>query len=484
MDRETRDHWAPKAIELVTDTTPVFQALKNAERRIIVNIGGAGSSKTHSTAQYIIERFLFCQDQHIMVARKHLPSLRDTSMKVIIDLLQSGYRNKKTGRPVDLYKHCEHNKTHNNLKFNRNLIEFRGLDDPEKGKSNQYNLIWWEEANEFTWMDYTKIITRGLRRPTTDKVPNRAILTLNPEDSLCWIKTKLEDTNDAEVIHSTYHDNPTLSAEYIEELEKLKHTDPDYYSIFARGEYAATRDQVYRPFIEHQDFEDIEYDDVCYGVDFGWSCTAVYMLGFKYEEGKPLPDMYLTQVIHQGIDIKKNTKPLTNTELIEKLKKTVPPEHISGIPWYCDHAEPARIEEMRQAGFWVKKADKDRITGIDFCKRLTIHTLCDNIFINTERALYKYVKDYNGNVISDDPKKKNDHGLDAMRYGAYTHISPVVNWRPGVFVEDSEKKDSINREHQEQRRHALLDMGCQEALTEEERDALVERDEIWESLAL
>ncbi len=485
-DNQKRFNKAPR--KLCMTTTPLFQRMKDAERKIVVSVGGAGSSKTHSAAQLCIERLLFGTSQRILVQRKHMPALRVTAMQKIIDILTSGIYDVKSKQPVDIYSYCEHSKTQNLLKFNDNIIEFKGLDNPEKAKSTEYNCIWWEEANQFTWDDYVKTITRGLRHPALGDYKNKAYLTLNPEDSLCWIKAKLEDTGLADVIHSTYHDNPTLDEDNVKDLEALKDTDYDYWLVFAKGEYASMRNQVYRPFQQEDKFPEGPFDETIYGVDFGWRCTAVVRLDLMYSDDKNLPDVYLTEVIHQGIAIKDSPKGLTHSELINKLKNDlcraglVPKEHVNGVPWYCDHADPAAMEEMRQGSFWVKAADKDRKNGIDFCKRLTFHILNDNIHINRERSLYKYRTDANGVVIDDDPLKENDHALDAIRYAAYTHISPIVNWRPGITVsEDFAKKKKRDPSKQNEDRYQEVSVEGPAKLTKDDRAALFDRPEIWET---
>ena len=90
-------------------------------------------------------------------------------------------------------------------------------------------------------------------------------------------------------------------------------------------------------------------------------------------------------------------------------------------------AEPARIEEIKRAGFRVYPAQKDVADGLDFVKRqrLFIHKDCANVI--KEIQGYKYKEDKDGNVI-DEPIKFADHLMDAMRYAIYTHL-----WRPKSF---------------------------------------------------
>ena len=59
--------------------------------------------------------------------------------------------------------------------------------------------------------------------------------------------------------------------------------------------------------------------------------------------------------------------------------------------------------------------------SIDFCKAQTleIHSSAANLI--REIRTYKYREDHSGRVY-DEPVKFNDHAMDAMRYGAYSHF--------------------------------------------------------------
>jgi len=106
---------------------------------------------------------------------------------------------------------------------------------------------------------------------------------------------------------------------------------------------------------------------------------------------------------------------VTNTELIEVLKQLVSPYD----PIYCDAAEPARIEEIKRAGFKAIAANKDVKAGIDFIKsrKLFIHQGSVNLLKEIKSYKFKVNKNKVGNT-PEEPLKLNDHAMDAMRYAA------------------------------------------------------------------
>jgi len=235
------------------------------------------------------------------------------------------------------------------------------------------------------------------------------------------------------------------------------------------------RNIVYKPHVEHETYDGIEFDDTCYGIDFGWTCTAVTQIDIQNNEDIDFPEAYLTELIYQGTHVKDNPKGLTNTDLIKALNVLIPPEKKRNCRLYCDGAEPARIAELVAAGFMALPADKDRKTGIDFCKRIKTHTLTSNMNINKERSLYKYPTDENGEVTKDDPVKTNDHSMDANRYGIYTHMSPLVNFKPGISIlkKKAKKKEALFGE-----------VDGTAMITEDDRVKLYDREEIWDLLAV
>ena len=89
----------------------------NQDKRFIVCMGGAGSSKSYSIAQWLIKKLYQEKDKVFLIVRKTFPSLRITALKLILDLLDS----------YNLPYHF--NKAEFRLNVNNNEMIFRGLDD-------------------------------------------------------------------------------------------------------------------------------------------------------------------------------------------------------------------------------------------------------------------------------------------------------------------------------------------------------------------
>jgi phage terminase large subunit len=363
--------------------------LNHADRRLLVVYGGAGSGKSYAVAQHVCRLLVEERDVRIAVIRKTLPALRITAYRLVLDTLR------QWGIPF------EHNKSELVVRFGNNEILFKSLDDPEKIKSAEFDLVWVEEATDIAREDFLQL---NLRLRRAGSCANRMILTFNPIDQYHWLITDLvqADRDDVAVCHSTYKDNPFLDAAYVRQLEDLVNQDQNYYRIYALGEPGVLTNTIYsnydvgapRPGTFH---------DLWYGLDFGHTNPSALV-----EIGEHDGETYARELLYQTH--------LTNADLIGRLKQLVDPKRVI----YADSAEPARIEEIKRAGFRVIPAEKSVGDGIDYVKRIRLHLDAASPNLVGEIRGYTWRTDRNGRVL-EEPVKFRDHTVDALRYGLYTH---------------------------------------------------------------
>lgn len=387
--------------------TNVYYRNENSKAKIPINVGGAGSSKSYSIAQVLLLRCLKVKNYKVAICRKTFPSLRLTAYKLFIDLL----------REYKIYERVHHDKQNNIITFPDTgaYVAFLSIDDPEKIKSTEWNAIWLEEANEFTWDDWIIIQTR-LRAAQLGLYRNQIYLSLNPSDEQSWINQKLmvdpKLAAQIEIIHSTFLDNPFLGKDYVELLLGLKDQDLNAYMVYAEGKWGVLTNIIYQPYTIVPELR--ECSEIIYGIDFGFNNpTAVIRIGIH-----DIEHCYLDEKLYQTH--------LTNGQLIDQLKIIIP-EDERLVPIYADCAEPNRIEEIHNAGFNVMESNKDVETGIDFCKRKKFYATANSVNLIKERAAYKWRQDKNGNVL-DEPVKFMDHLMDAKRYAIWTYQKDMVPW--------------------------------------------------------
>lgn len=372
----------------------IYNWLENTTAKVNILYGGAGAGKSYTLAQYILLDIIAKQvNKRILVTRKYNPSLRLSSIKLFKELLS-----------IIPIPYEEHKAEQVFIFPNNNEIIFRGLDDPEKIKSMEFNYIWLEEATEFDIEDYQQLRLR-LRKPSN--IRNRMFLTFNPIGKHNWIykhffQQKQEDVN---ILHVNYKDNPFLDKEYIQILENLANEDRRFYEIYALGKFAELDNTIYNNWevVTPHDLPNT-FDEIIYGLDFGYNNpSACLKIGIRDKIIYVLDELYETG--------------LTNQDLIRKLEKFV--DNKTSII-YADSAEPDRIQEIKRAGFNIKPSDKNVKMGIDFVSRHKIKILnnCTNTITEIENYTWKKKDD----EIIDEPVKYMDHAMDALRYAVYTHL--------------------------------------------------------------
>lgn len=373
-------------MEVTINATPIFEKNYRSTKRFVFNQGGTRSSKTYSILQVLIVKALEAEEPTVIsVVRKTLPALKKSVLRDFISILDS----------MGIYNETQHNKSDNTYQLNNTLIEFFSIDTAAKYRGSKRDFLFLNEANELSHEDVFQLQVR-----TTEQI----FLDYNPSDSISWIYDIIDQRpNEIDFIKSTYLDNTFLEQSIIEEIEKLKHTDDDYWRIYGLGERGGTKDLVYTV----NEIDSIPEDAllVGLGLDFGFSHDPTALIGVYKKNG----DLYFDELLYE--------RGLTNFDLIEKLKEIGLDKRIDIV---ADSADPKSIEELRRVGYAIKPAMKgpDSIrNGIDILKRHKLFVTRESHNLNVEFSRYKWKKDSSGNMLNQ-PVDVFNHGMDALRYVA------------------------------------------------------------------
>ncbi len=397
--------------------TNVFERTWAAIEKTIVNRGGARSSKSHSIAQLLVIKGTQGKED-ILITRKTMPSLRMTAYPLIIGFLKEwGY--------YDEANHYMSSPCH--YKLGKTTFWFVSVDEIEKIKSTEFNRVWMEEANEFTWAEYLILKLRLSGKPRPGE-RNHIYLSFNPINIHHWIPTKLTPQSDVKEIVSTYRDNPTLDEDYKNMLLALKEEDPNYFLIYAEGEYGSVEGLIF----SNWDIRALEGDPdvVYYGMDFGFNNpTALIEIAEKDKE------IYLSEVIYQNKLVTSSPNPDQDT-LLKRMNDSgiIKTAFIS-----ADSEDPKTIEEIYQAGYNIHPAVKGPGSvrrSINQLKRRTVHINPYSVNLIKEFQGYKWKVDKNGNIL-DAPVEFNDHGIKATQYGVSATDVPDLSKEltEEVFIE-------------------------------------------------
>jgi len=367
-----------------------YEALNDPGIRFVINEGGSRSSKTYSLCQLVI---IYClQNNHkvVSIIRKTFPALRATVLRDFIEILKE----------LNIYSVEDHNKSEHIYTFpNGSIVEFFSVDDEQKIRGRKRDIAWCNEANELYFDDFTQLNMR---------TESKLIFDYNPSESTSWLYELPQE--DSIMIKSTYRDNPFLPQSIRTQIEDLKRTDEALYQIYALGEKAISKSNIYSQwsFVAHRPARFVKY---VYGLDFGYNHPTALMRVYYCDN-----DIYVEPVIYESY--------LTTTMLIEKLGSLGIEQTVSIL---ADYSRPEIIQEMNIAGYDVLNANKVVKKGIDNLK--TFGVICqDDKALKREYENYKWKKV--GDFITDEPVKLFDDAMDAIRY-ATTHI------RQEYYTDDS-----------------------------------------------
>lgn len=359
-----------EATSRLIEYSKVFDLLDASDKRIVSLRGGTRSGKTYNTLIWWIWKLKQETGKTLTIARNTMPALKASAMRDFFSILNS----------LGLYSEANHNKTSNEYTFNNNLIEFIAVNQAERVRGRKRNYLFLNEANETDLESFRQLAFR-----TTEKI----VLDYNPSEAFSWIYDDVETRDDCDLFVTTYQDNEFLEDSLIQEIERLKDADEDYWNIYGLGLIGSGGSRI---FTHWRETDYIPAGEKVYGLDFGYNNPTALA-----EVTMADNTLYWREMLYES--------KLTNADLIQRLKLF--PELIGRLI-IADAAEPQRIEEIRRAGFRIQPAFKIVKDTVDFVKSklLRIDSGSSNLLREIKR--YSWKTDKAGN-LTDEVVKFDDH---------------------------------------------------------------------------
>lgn len=217
--------------------------------------------------------------------------------------------------------------------------------------------------------------------------------------------------------HFPSRKNPYLKGEVIDKA-KQEMTEDEFAQEY-EAEFKKKEGLVYKTFSRQRHVYNPntikkipEFIETFYGIDFGFTNPSAVLVIRKDKDF----NYWITGCIYE--------RQLTNTQLIEKVKGLTPqPRYI-----YADPAEPDRIKEFKQAGYYMREVTKgkgsiengiQRVQELFKTNRIKISTEC--VPLIEELEMYSYPSPKEGKNDSEKPIAEFDHCLDGLSYALRTH---------------------------------------------------------------
>lgn len=374
--------------------------LNEYKKRVLVFYGGAGSGKSKFAIQRSVVKAIRYPERRFLVIRKVTATIRVSVFDEFKTILSQ----------FGILKLCKVKESDFTITLpNGSEFIFKGMDDPEKIKSIAgITDIIIEEATELSQKDYEQLQLRLRSR----KKYNQIVLMYNPISKSNWVYKMFHENghpDNALVVHTTYKDNRFLPADYVENYENIKVSNPQYYKIYCLGEFASTGKTVYT----NWGVADFNYRELIkkghtayFGLDWGYTNDpSAFIASVVDRENKKI---YIFDEHYE--------KSMLNSEIARMIiKKGYAKEVITG-----DSSEPKSIEEVKRSGVRrLKPARKGKdsvLHGIQFLQQfeIIVHPKCVNTKLELENYTWKEDK-FTGEYLNT-PNDEYNHLLDALRY--------------------------------------------------------------------
>ena len=284
------------------------------------------------------------------------------------------------------------NKTELIYRFdNDSWIEFFSTDDEQKIRGRKRNILFANEANEISHLEWQQLIMR-----TTEF----AILDYNPsfsEDH--WIESVNKDADTYHFI-STYKDNPFLEQKIIDDIEKLKDRNKSLWTVYGLGLRAVIEGRIFDSYeIVEEIPEHVRKRWV--GMDFGYTNDPTAIVNVAIDGD----DLYMDEICYR-------THMLTN-DIIKVLKAECQNKKI-----ISESADPRLIDEIHNAGLNIHAVEKFKGSvnaGIAKMQEYNLKITKRSDHIKKEIDNYVYDQDKEGKYLNE-PVDEFNHAIDGTRY--------------------------------------------------------------------
>lgn len=353
------------------------------EGKTILSLQGSSrSGKTVNILIFLITYILKHNNTRLSIVRKTLPALKGS---VLIDF-------KEILIVMDIWDNKAFNKTELIYKFsNGSWVEFFSTDDEQKIRGRKRGILFANEANELSYLEWQQLIMRTTLFAVLDYNPSFS------EDH--WIESVNKDP-DCHHFISTYKDNPFLEQKIIDDIEKLKGKNKSLWTVYGLGLRAVIEGRIFDSYdIVDEIPEHIRKRWV--GMDFGYTNDPTAIINVAIDGD----NLYMDEICYR-------THMLTN-DIIKVLKAECQNKKI-----ISESADPRLIDEIHNAGLNIHAVEKFKgsiTAGIAKMKEYSLKITKRSTHIKKEVDNYVYDQDKDGKYLNE-PVDEFNHAIDGIRY--------------------------------------------------------------------
>ena len=365
-------------------TTKVYseieQAMKDGYTTVSLQ-GSSRSSKTYNTLIWLIVYCLNHPNTRLSIVRATLPALKGS---VYIDF-------KEILMNMLLFDGKRLNKAELTYHFaNGSWVEFFSTDSEQKIRGRKRDILFANEANELSFIEWQQLKMRTTRY---------TILDYNPSFSdEHWISAINRDSRTYHFI-TTYKDNPFLEQTIIDELESLQYKNKSLWQIYGLGLQSQVEGLIFTNVETVDEFPEWA-KGIGLGIDFGYTNDSTAIVRCAVMDDS----LYLDEICYQTHMLAK--------DIIEVLKRYKNMEVMS------ESADPRLVQEIANAGILIYPVEKWQgsvMAGINKMQEYRIKITKRSVNGIKEARNYTYMQNKDGAFVNV-PIDKWNHFWDASRY--------------------------------------------------------------------
>lgn len=376
-------------MELQINTSKTYRDIEKS-RKICILQGGTRSGKSHSALQWLIVKALSEGGTAISVVRKSFPSMRISILRDFQNIMKE----------LGIWNEDRWSTTaHIYIFDNDSYIEFMSIDNAEKRKGTSRDYLFVDECNELSREDYFQLFIRTKKK---------TIIAYNPSfGTNNYIFNEIQTHPEADLYISTFRDNPFLEQSIIDEIERLKEVNIEYYKIYGLGQPGNNVGTIFSIGLVDEIPEDAKF--LAFGMDYGYSVDPTTLVTVSRKDN----NLYLDELLFRT--------GMVTGDIINFLKSL----DIERNEIFADSAEGRLIEEIYRSGFNIKPVKKgpDSIKmGIDLMMNYKLWVTKRSKNMIREFSEYVWAIDKNGN-FENKPVDYSNHTIDAVRYAVMETLS-------------------------------------------------------------
>lgn len=468
------------ALRLDYKPLPVFYGFHTTNAEHAVAAGGYGSGKTIALMADAIELGLTQPGSEILICRRTIPSLRDTTEKEFVKHL-----------PPEFFAACKVSRMgghYDTIQFpNGSLYYFRGLDDWTKLKSLSIAGIYFDEMDEIDRETYEGVHSRLRQtKPTPEalaqgarRIDRRKVRgAFNPAGhNWIWQDFFGPDRKPGYMaFKSTSLDNPHLPVSYVESLLNMPEPWVRRYVLCDFDDFGG---QIYQDFAYDTHVVPAYYARGRNGYDY--DARGFFLMGMDPGTRDPTAAVWcyydqdrhalvaVAQYQEHSLAARDHAQAWRTTEarhaMIGRVKRRIADAHAINVR---DRGANRQLSDYyREFGYFFDLGptrEQERIWGLG--QLITQRRfLVSAELTNGENSVFERIKDYQwkdltpaqrarGEDAPDKPLKKNTHLVDACQFIATHHMA-----KPQVVVAPA----ADDREQHTREVHAAIRRQLQDA---------------------